>query len=129
MEVIVADSDVLIDALNGIEPSASRIARELKQASLATTAVNAFELLSGARRPGQLEKITDLLDGINVLGLDSSASFKAAELRRELEGQGFSIGMADYLIAGVCITRSFPLLTRNRRHFERVDDLSLVALD
>ena len=31
--------------------------------------------------------------------------------------------MADYLIAGICRSRSAELLTRNRRHFERVPEL------
>jgi predicted nucleic acid-binding protein len=33
--------------------------------------------------------------------------------------------MADYLIAGVCLSRSAILLTRNRAHFERVRGLSI----
>jgi predicted nucleic acid-binding protein len=37
--------------------------------------------------------------------------------------------MADSLIAGIALSRSAILLTRNRRHFERVPDLALAALD
>lgn len=46
--MIIADSDVLIDALHGKEPSASRIAHEIRQGTLATTSITSFELLSGA---------------------------------------------------------------------------------
>ncbi len=44
--MIVADSDVLVDALRGREPYASRIAEALEADSLATTVVSAFELSS-----------------------------------------------------------------------------------
>jgi predicted nucleic acid-binding protein len=47
-------------------------------------------------------------------------------LRRALAAQGLPIGMADYMIAGICVARSAALLTRNRAHFERVPGLALV---
>jgi hypothetical protein len=47
--MIVADSDVLIDALRGREPARSRIALEISSGGLATTAISAFELLAGAQ--------------------------------------------------------------------------------
>lgn len=75
--MILADSDVLIDALRGREPN-------------------------------------------------EAASRAVATARRELEGRGETIGMSDYLIAGVCLARPLPLLTRNRAHFDRIPGLILV---
>jgi predicted nucleic acid-binding protein len=49
----------------------------------------------------------------------------AADLRQRLESQGQTIGMADYMIAAVCIATNSILLTRNRKHLERVKDLKL----
>ncbi len=40
-------------------------------------------------------------------------------------GRRRPIGTADYLIAGICLTRGGVLLTRNRDHFERVSGLNL----
>jgi predicted nucleic acid-binding protein len=48
----------------------------------------------------------------------------AAAARQDLEGKGEGIGMADYRIAGICLSRSAILLTRNRRHYERVPGLT-----
>lgn len=123
--MIVADSDVLIDALRGHSPGVERIALELTTGMLATTSVTAFELLSGARTEEALARVRTLLDALTILPLDESASDRAADVRRSLEGAGSPIGMADYLIAGICLTRSALLLTRNRAHFERVEGLSL----
>ena len=126
--MIVADTDVLIDAMNGREPGALRVADGLRAGALATTAVSAFELLSGAKSSGQREAVSALLAALPIIPLDEGASEKAAELRRELEAGGETIGMADYLIAGICVSRSAALLTRNRKHFQRVTELELADL-
>lgn len=126
--MIVADSDVLIDALNGREPATSRIAAELTKGTLATTAVTVFELLSGAKAEAHRRKVEQLLEALVLLPVDDHASVLAAEARRDLESRGSGIGMADYLIAGVCLAHSVQLLTRNREHFERVPGLAVAPL-
>ena len=123
--MIVADTDVLIDALRGREPAASRLAAALRDGTLATTAVSAFELLSGARTPDEVEVIETLLAAMPILSFDERASRAAGSSRRALETQGQTIGMGDYLIAGICLSRGASLLTRNRKHFERIAGLNL----
>jgi len=46
-------------------------------------------------------------------------------VRLKLEKAGIGIGMADSLIAGIALAQGATLLTRNPRHFERVDGLKL----
>jgi len=87
--MILADSDVLIDYLRGHEPARSRIGLELAH-YLATSAVSAFELLSGARGGRHQEKISILLAAMRILPVDAAAAATAAKLRLELESQGFS---------------------------------------
>ncbi len=126
--MIVVDTDVLIDALSGQQPSAERVARGLETGALATTAVSVFELLSGATTDKATESIEALLAALFILPFDPAAGRQAAEIRRDLESRRLSIGMADYQIAGICVSRSAELLTRNRRHFERVPSLELADL-
>jgi tRNA(fMet)-specific endonuclease VapC len=122
--VIVADTDVLIDFLNDTG-LADRVALELRLGALSTTAVTRFELLSGARTDRQRVFIQELLGGIPCLPLDQAAADEAAAVRRELEARGEGIGMADSLIAGIVRANGGMLLTRNRRHFERISGLRL----
>ncbi|MFW6012455.1 MAG: type II toxin-antitoxin system VapC family toxin [bacterium] len=124
--MILVDSDVFIDALRGREPSRSKIADGLEEGTLVTTTVTAFELLSGARSTKQAERIDALLAPLELLPFDEDASRAAAGARRELEARGETIGMGDYLIAGICLSRALPLLTRNRNRFDRVPGLLLV---
>ena len=86
-----------------------------------------FELLSGARNVKQERMIGQLLDALPSLPLDRLAADRAASVRRRLERRGSSIGMGDSLIAGIVLIHGASLLTRNRRHFELVDDLELLV--
>ena len=122
--MIVADSDVLIDFLNG-SGLADRVALELESGSLATTAVSRFELLSGARTPRHRKAVAELLDGMSTLPLDRAAADDAAAIRHSLERRGEGIGMADSLIAGIVRAHGGMLLTRNVGDFERVEGLAL----
>jgi tRNA(fMet)-specific endonuclease VapC len=123
--MIIADTDVLIDFLRGRGGGARRVALELETRSFGTTAITAFELRSGGRTAKQKTAIGGLLDAMTLLSFGPVEAQVAAELRQQLESQGEAIGMADYMIAAVCIVNGGVLLTRNRKHFERVEGLKL----
>lgn len=122
--MIVADSDVLIDFLRG-GGQAERVALELKTGGLATTAVSAFELWAGAKSSKQSSAVAALLRAVNILPLTAASAKTAADVRRSLENKKATIGMADSLIAGIVIEQGGTLLTRNTKHFERVEGLRL----
>lgn len=125
--MIIADTDVLIDFLRGRGGAAKRVAVELETRSFSTTAITAFELRSGAHTSKQRKGIDTLLDAMTLLSFGPEEARVAADLRQQLESQGQAIGMADYMIAAVCIANNGVLLTRNRKHFERVEGLKLSA--
>ncbi|MBI4819948.1 MAG: type II toxin-antitoxin system VapC family toxin [Deltaproteobacteria bacterium] len=122
--MMVADSDVLIDYLRG-KGAAARIELELSTGRLATTVVNAFELRAGAPSAKRLNAVEILLDALHILPLDDTAASEAAEIQRELSASGAPIALADCLIAGICRRHGGVLITRNRKHFERVPRLAL----
>jgi tRNA(fMet)-specific endonuclease VapC len=124
----IADTDVLIDFLSAAEPAAGYVRAELQNGNLATTVITRFELLSGARSTRAMCAIDELLESIRTIELNSTAADRAAAVRRSLERKGSTIGMGDSLIAGIVLALSGVLLTRNRRHFDRVDGLKLASL-
>ena len=125
--MMVVDTDVLIDSLNGKNPSSDRVSLEIQSGTLATTTITVFELFSAAKTGRARDSVARLLRAVRILALDEESGSTAAAIRRELEGRGTTIGMADYPIAGICRARSLPLLTRNRSHFERVTGLRVEA--
>ena len=124
--MIVADSDVLIDFLAGVQPAKDQIAEYINTDQLQTTAVSCFELLSGAGENKRGHAVRQLLESVTVLPLDRAAARHAADVRRKLDRTGQKIGMGDSLIAGIALAHGVPLFTRNRAHFERVENLKLV---
>lgn len=96
---------------------------------LQTTSINCLELLSGAAAGRRGDNIRRLLAAIPVIPLDRDAAERAADVRRELERTGVSIGMGDSLIAGIALAHGLPLFTRNRKHFARVPILTLVEIE
>jgi predicted nucleic acid-binding protein len=67
-----------------------------------------------------------LVAAIPIVSLDREAATRAATVRQGLTKSGFTIGMADSLIAGIALVNDLSLLTRNRKHFERIEGLRLL---
>jgi predicted nucleic acid-binding protein len=85
--------------------------------------------LGGAIEGKRAQAVRKLLRVLQVLPLDREAAECAAAVRRELALAGYPIGMGDSLIAGIALANHLPLMTRNRRHFARVEGLRLVPVD
>jgi predicted nucleic acid-binding protein len=127
--MIIADTDVLIDFLKGDGKAADRIELELKQ-GLCTTVVTAFELWNGAIGSLRRERAIDILLGaLKIIPLDQNAAQIASKVRYDLQKKGITIGMADSLIAGICISERAVFLTRNTKHFNKINDLFLGSID
>jgi tRNA(fMet)-specific endonuclease VapC len=95
---------------------------------LSTTTITVCELHSGAKTEKQRRAVATLLEAMTIFPLDSEAARRAADIRQALESVGQGIGTADYLIAGIALSKSAILLTRNQAHFGRVPGLSLGTL-
>jgi tRNA(fMet)-specific endonuclease VapC len=121
----IADTDVLIDFLRNRGPQADRIALELQSGRLATTAVSAFELWVGAKSPQEKVAVQTLLAALTIVSLDEPAAREAGTVFRGLESKGMTIGMADSLIAGICLSRKAMLITKNIKHFSRVPGIKI----
>lgn len=121
----IADTDVLIDFLRNRGDEATRIELELKTGGLCTTAISAFELWVGAKSQQQKKAVGTLLNALSILPLDSQSATIAGDVFRTLESNGETIGMADSLIAGICLQRDAILITRNKKHFKRVPNLKI----
>ena len=123
--MIVLDTDVLIDILAGEEPWATWFAVRMPSRRLATTSINSFELLAGARTPEEAERLRTFLGPLAVLPLDRESAHRAAAAAGALRRRGEPLSMADLAIAGICLEMEASLLTRNRRRFERIPGLRL----
>mgnify|MGYP000031639456 CR=1 FL=1 len=125
----LVDSDVLIDALRGVRRANATLVRLVREGRVATTAVNVFELGCGTQTEQDEARLRDLLQNLEVLPLDVPSALEAARIDRELRTRGERIDARDTIIGGIARWHGIPLVTRNRRHFERIPGLAVEGLD
>lgn len=92
--------------------------------------VAAAELFYGAaltRNPQEtISEIRDLFDRVAVLELDLAAAMRYGRVRADLRRRGTLIEDNDLHIANVALSRELTLLTHNREHYTRIEDLRLM---
>ena len=120
---ILIDTDILIDFLRG-DKNTVELIKGISTRRLLTTDINAFELYHGAYKSrNKLANISDvenLLSSLELLGTNRESMKKAAELAADLDRKGATVDIADLFIACICLVNSASLLTRNKKHFERM---------
>jgi predicted nucleic acid-binding protein len=135
-EPVVLDTDTLSELSRGNPVVRERALAYLTGfGRLTVTAVTVFERLRGYRlaiRTGkpferQLQAFEALIANCIVLPFDQEAANVAASLwSATTRSQRQHLG--DILIAAIAVSRQLPLVTRNRRDFERITKSSGVEL-
>ncbi|MBA2317378.1 MAG: type II toxin-antitoxin system VapC family toxin [Euzebyales bacterium] len=123
MEVIVADSSVLIDHLRGKESSrqALRAARS-GGARVRASVLTRTELLVGMR--AYQKRLTQrLVDEIEWIAVDEWIADRAGELGRRYRASHHGIGVIDLVIAATVESEQGRLWTSNVKHFPMFESL------
>ena len=125
MEIIILDTDILIDYFRGVEVAKDYIER-IPVNERATTDITLMELFKGARNKEELENIDKFIKRniFIVLPVSSSASRRAVQILRRYSIQK-GLGLPDALIAAVTIPAGGKLITGNKKHFEFIDGLKV----
>ena len=110
---ILVDTDVLIDHLRGVR----RLSANGRL--LGISVVSRCELFAGRDEP---ERLRRFLWPMVELPIDAAIAELAGLTRRDT-----GVATPDALIAATAVTHRIPLMTRNRRHFDRVAELRVVA--
>jgi tRNA(fMet)-specific endonuclease VapC len=120
------DSDWVVDYLKGLD-TATALLNSLEPDGLAISIITFGEVLEGilfgrdrARHEAGFRR---LLRRADVLPLSRAVMARFARTRGELRSRGQVIGDMDLLIAATALEYDLTLVTRNRRHFDRVPGL------
>jgi len=111
---VLVDTDVLVDHMRGAREF--RSSPDLVYYSILTRA----ELFAG--RPDQEEGVRGLLATLTEVGVNQEIAENAGRIRRTT-----GVDLADAIIAATALHLEVPVVTRNRRDFERVPGLKLRA--
>jgi tRNA(fMet)-specific endonuclease VapC len=124
-EVIVLDTDVLIDYFRGLSQAKSYIVG-IPEARRATTDVTRMELFRGARSKRELLDVERFITSnfMQILPVCVSASRLAVDLvKRYTLAKGLTL--PDALIAAITLSARGRLITGNKRDFEYLKGLDV----
>ena len=126
--MVCLDTSFLVDLIRG-SPAAEKKLQFYRDRNepLTTTAISAAELFEGAYstrgRKGDLEQVRSTLEHMELLELSLPVCERYGRLANELSSRGLPIGDLDIIIASAAIIHKQILLTRNKKHFDRVSEL------
>jgi len=116
------DTDILIDSLKGIK--AAKNLFRTKDIDLYCSILSKKELLSkSGLRESERKQIIDLLSRLKVLRVDDDIVKKYSFLMKKYGEKSDLI--IDYIIAATAWSKKLPLLTRNKKHFARIQEITL----
>lgn len=120
MNMLLADTDVLIDFLRGNEKAIELIRENSENIFVSTITVT--ELYAGARNEKERDELDSFLGLFQIIPIDGEIAKAAGLLKREYL-KSHNLGMADCLIASSAIASNSKLKTLNVKHFPMFKNL------
>ncbi len=131
----MADTTYLIDLINN-DQGAVKIAEEMDLLAerVGLSVISVEEYIRGiyylywSNKKVLKSKIADAendLRAFEIIPLTYNIVLKAAEIEVGLMKKGEMISLPDILIASTAVTNNLILITRNIKHFKRIDDLKI----
>lgn len=127
----ILDTDIIVAFLKNDKDAVNKIKKFVDLGiSLETTTINSFELFTGAFRlqksnQNALESALSFLSNTDVLPFDVVASRIAGNIANKLKQKGIILDQADIMIAAIAIKEGKVLVSRNTKHFQRIEELKL----
>jgi len=122
----LVDSDWVVDYLAG-KQQAMAFLSSLAKEGIAVSIITLGEIYEGiyyGRDPQKSEEgFRKFLRGVAVIPLNRTIMQRFGYIRGDLRRRGQLIGDPDILIAATAIYHDLTLLTRNKKHYERIPNL------
>lgn len=128
-QLIIVDTDVVIDFFNGVSPGAGVMLRLISKQEVALTSISVFELYAGIEGKRRLAQIETLIQSVTILPLDVIEAVIAGKIYTQLKSTGQLIGTHDILIAAVCVANTLPLYTKNVAHFSKIEGVQVLSTE
>lgn len=128
--MVCLETDFLVAVTRKDEKAVEKLEEMVKRGErLATTPINASELFKGVYHSENinenLKKVRGILSRIDLLSFNLVACDIYGKTYSQLKTQGESIGEFDALIASIALSHNERVVTRNTKHFNRVEGLEI----
>ncbi len=124
-DLVIVDTDVLIDAGRNIADAVTCLEQIERQASLAISVVSEMELVVGCRNKAELRALDKFLVRFQVVKLNEPISDLAVDLLRRYR-LSHGLWIADALIAATALSQGVPMVTKNERDYCFIAELRLL---
>lgn len=125
-KIILVDTSVLIDYFRKSDKEKAALVGLVKQGyTYCISSVTEYEIYRGALL-GQIPFWDNLLQIIEVLPFDKAASRIAVDINAELRRKRKQIAIAYLFIAATAVANGLSLATLNKKHFDRIVELTLI---
>jgi predicted nucleic acid-binding protein len=128
--MVVFDTSFIVDLFNGRE-NAKKIALKygLVGEELKVPSVVVMEIISGAvihaKKEGERDDAINFLSGLTILNFDFDSAVTAGDIEAELTKKGEIIDEVDIMIGAIVKKNDEVLITKNAKHFERINGLKI----
>jgi predicted nucleic acid-binding protein len=124
--LILVDTSILIDYYRKTDKNNSVWITLVRQGyRFAILSITKYEIYAGATQ-SQLLFWDRVLHTIDILPFDTTCVDTAVQINAALKRKRTQIALADLFIAATAVTHSLPVATLNRKHFDRIDNLSII---
>jgi len=125
-KIVLVDTSILIDYYRKTDKEKSVWINLVRQGySFAVSAVTKYEIYAGAT-PNQLVFWNKIFGTVTVIAFDELSVDTAVTINSALKRKRKQIDLADLFIAATAVAHNFPLVTLNKKHFERIDTIKLI---
>lgn len=90
--------------------------------------VTLYELLMGATDEAKKRDVELLTEPLIILPFTKSVAEMSAEVYHDLRQRNRMIEFRDIFIGATALAHDLPVLTKNTKHFERIEGLSLARI-
>jgi predicted nucleic acid-binding protein len=124
--LILLDTSILIDFFRKTEKDNSEWMKlENRGFRFAISVISKYETLSGVPKE-QLPFWNRVFGYLSVLSLDESCVDTAIRINTQLKRKRKQIDLPDLFIAATAANFNLPIATLNKKHFERVPNLTVL---
>lgn len=125
MHKVVLDTDVFSEIAKGRNAAVAKRASSYRQqfGQYTVTVITVMEIVKGFQKSQRADRVQSFLTSLvkeEILLFDCESAEFAGAIHGDLARLGQSIGRVDPIVAAIAIRNRLPLVTGNRRHFERI---------
>jgi tRNA(fMet)-specific endonuclease VapC len=123
---MVVDTGIFIDHLRAKDKTKTSLYGIFEREDLYLSSVTLYELMAGATSQTKKEDILLITSNFQVLEFSKAVAFRAAEIYQQLKKDNQLIEFRDIFIAATSLEFDYPVLTLNKKHFQRIKGLNLI---